>query len=274
VRRHQIRVGAHTWIATRDRGRATSALLALAELAIGERGRALALLSTLGRLSVNGQRIDAWPLALARVAATLMNRGRPAAVVRLAIDGSARTVKLAGGVARVSTPALARPGRHVIHVEVPGAGPVLSHVRAVTEYGLPWSVVPARPGSIVVAIEGRAGGRDERAKLELLVSNRSPRAIAAPTLEISLPAGAELDEQGRAAMRRRLAAEPDATRGTLRLVLAGLPPGGRRRVPLPLRWSVAGKLRGLGVVAYPGDRPEDLSVKPPRVWTIAGAGVR
>jgi hypothetical protein len=275
VRRHQIQVGAYTWIATRENGHATSALLALAELAIGERQRTLALLGTLGRLEVDGQQIDTWSRALARVASSLMNRGRPAAAVRLKIDGSARSVALTGGHARVLAPALSRPGRHEIEVEVPGrAGPVLSHVQAVTEYGLPWSMVPARPGSIVVAIEGRSRGRDERAELELVVFNRSPRAIAAPTLEVNLPAGAELDEEGRAAMRRRLAAEPDATRGTLRLVLAGLPPGGRRRVPLPLRWSVAGELRGLGVAAYPADRPEDLFVKPPRVWTITAPGVK
>jgi hypothetical protein len=204
-----------------------------------------------------------------------MNKGQPAAAVRLKIDGSARTVALTGGTARVPAPALARSGRHEIHVAVPGrAGPVLAHVRAVTEYGVPWSMVPARPGSIVVAIEGKSKGRDERAELELVVTNRSPRAIAAPTLEINLPAGAELDEEGRAAMRRKLGAEPVATRGTLRLVLAGLPPGGTRRIPLPLRWSVAGKLRGLGVAAYPGDRPEDLSVKPPRVWTISAPEVK
>ena len=105
-------------------------------------------------------------------------------------------------------------------------------------------MVPARPGSLQVAVEGKTRGRDECAELELVVTNRSPRAIAAPTLEVNLPAGAELDEEGRVAMRRKLAAEPDATRGTLRLVLAGLPPGGQRRIPLPLRWSVAGKLRG------------------------------
>jgi Alpha-2-macroglobulin family len=273
VRRHQIRVGSYTWIATRQNGRATSALLALGELCLDERARALALLSTLGRLEVDGQPTGAWPQTLARVASLLMNRGHSPAAVRLTIDGKAQTVALSGGTARVPAPALARPGRHAIRVEVPGrAGPVLAHVQAVTEYGLPWSMVPAQPGSIVVAIEGKSKGRDQRAELELVVTNRSPRAIATPTLEVNLPAGAELDAEGRAAMRRKLAAEPDATRGTLRLVLAGLPPGGKRRIPLPLRWSVAGKLRGLGVAAYPGDRPEDLFVKPPRVWTIAAPG--
>ena len=270
VRRHQIQVGSYTWIATRQNGRATSALLALAEFAIGERQRALALLGTLGRLKMDGQQIGAWPQTLARVASVLMNRGHSPKVVRLLIDGSARSVALTGGVAKVPSPALARAGRHEIRVAIPGrAGPVLAHVQAVTEYGLPWSMVPARPGSIEVVIEGKSRGRDQRAELELVVTNRSPRAIAVPTLELNLPAGAELDEEGRAAMRRKLAAEPAATRGTLQLVLAGLPPGGSRRIPLPLRWSVAGKLRGLGVAAYPGDRPEDLFVKPPRVWTIS-----
>jgi hypothetical protein len=265
-------VGAYTWIPTRETGHHTSALLALAELATGERRRALALLGTLGRLELDGQRLGPWPRALARVASSLLSAGRPATSVRLKIDGSSRTVALGGGVARIPAPALSRPGRHAIRVEVPGQ--VLAHVQAVTEYGLPWSLVPARPGSLEVKIEGKSRGRDERAELELVVVNRSPRAIAAPTLEVNLPAGAELDHQGRTAMRRSLAAEPDATRGTLRLVLTGLPPGGRCRVPLPLRWSVAGELRGLGVAAYPADRPEDLFVRPPRVWTIKAPGVK
>lgn len=289
ARRHQISVGAYTWIATRKDGHVASALLALAELSLGERGRALRLLSTLGRFELAAQStmgqgtmgsLGSWPKALARVACSLLSGGRPAATARLEIDGRVTTVELHGGVARVPAPALARPGRHTIVIDVAPASRsslpklVLSHVRATTEYGVPWSVRPERPGSIVVTIEGKSRGRDQRATLELLVTNRSPRTIAAPTLEVSLPAGAELDERGRIAMRRTLAAGPDETRGTLRLVLPGLPPGGMRRIPLPIRWSVAGKLIGLGIAAYPGDRPDDLEVTPPRVWTINARGAK
>jgi hypothetical protein len=283
ARRHQISVGAHTWIATRNNGRVASALLALAELLLGERARALRLLGTLGRfeLAAKGTMggLGRQTKALAGVACSLLNGGRPATTARLVIDGRATTVSLSGGYARVPAPALARPGSHTIVVAVARdrkspPGPVLSHVRATTEYGLPWSLQPERPGSIVVTIAGKSRGRDERAALELLVTNRSPRSIAAPTVEISLPAGAELDERGRVAMRRTLARGPNETRGTLSLVLGGLPPGAMRRVPLPIRWSVAGKLLGLGVAAYPSDRPDDLSVTPPRVWTIKARGVK
>ena len=274
VRRFQLSVGTYTWVATRE-GHSTTALLALAELGLGERARALALLRTLGQLEVDGQTLGVWPRALARVAAILMSNGKPADSVMLHIDGKQQRVALTGGVARVATPALSRPGHHQILVEAAGAAPaVLYHINAVTEYGLPWSLLPARPGSLVVTIEGVSKGRDERAELELVVRNRSPRAIARPILEISLPAGAELDDEGRTAMRRRCAAAPEATRGTLRLVLVGLPPGGSRRVPLPIRWSVAGQLHGIGVAAYPEDRAEDLSVTPPRLWNIVAPEVK
>ena len=110
---------------------------------------------------------------------------------------------------------------------------------------------------------------NQRAKLVLVVRNLSPRSVGTPVLEIGLPAGAELDEEGRAALRRRTVTEPAAIRGTLRLALAALPPGGVRRLPLPLRWSIGGRLQGLGVVAYAADRPEDISVTLPRIWEIA-----
>ena len=111
--------------------------------------------------------------------------------------------------------------------------------------------------------------RDQQARLVLVARNLSPRSIGRPVLEIGLPAGAELDEEGRAALRRRAVTDPVAIRGTLRLELAALPPGGVRRLPLPLRWSIGGRLQGLGVSAYAADRPEDISVTLPRVWDIA-----
>ena len=83
-----------------------------------------------------------------------------------------------------------------------------------------------------------------------------------------MPAGAEIDEDARKAMQVHTAGSPAATRGTLRLQLRGLAPGSIRRVPLPIRWSVAGSLQGLGIASYPADRPDDLSVSPPRVVVI------
>jgi hypothetical protein len=43
-----------------------------------------------------------------------------------------------------------------------------------------------------------------------------------------------------------------------------MPEGTSRIVPLPLRWTVRGSLRGLGVVAFVEDRPETMTVLPPR----------
>jgi len=45
-------------------------------------------------------------------------------------------------------------------------------------------------------------------------------------------------------------------------------------VPLPLRWSVAGQLRGLGVVAYPADQTEDVFILKPRHWDIAATELK
>lgn len=186
----------------------------------------------------------------------------------LNVDGRVRRLALRGGLARVSAPELARPGSHQIRVELPASSAPV-YLQAVTEYGLPWSILPGRSGPLVASLEGVTMARDQRAKLVLVVRNRSPRSIGQPVLEIGLPAGAELDEEGRRALRRRTVAEPEATRGTLRLALPGMPPGGVRRLPLPLRWSIGGRLQGLGVVAFAADRPEDISVTQPRVWHIA-----
>jgi len=274
ARRYQLEVGSYTWVASRNGGHATSALLALAELALGERERAFALLRTLGRFDIDGRVVGDWPRALARVAVSSMTGGKSAEEVGLRIDGQVTRAKLSHGIARVPAAVLGRPGSHAIALETPGKGPALFYVEATTEYGLPWEIAPARPGSLVVSLEGESKARDERAELELVVRNRSPRAIAAPIVEVSVPAGAELDEEGRAAILRHTAAAPEATRGTLRLVLAGLPPGRTARVPLPFRWSVGGTLHGFGVAAFPADRPEDLSVLPPRAWKIEEAPPR
>ncbi|HEY3356405.1 MAG TPA: alpha-2-macroglobulin family protein, partial [Polyangia bacterium] len=310
VRRHEVRVGPFTWIAAPGgevgEDAEASALLALAQVRLEERTHAFELLRTLHERRVGLEAGGGTPLPLARVAALLLGGGRPPASVTVTIDGRAERVALRGGLARVAAPALARPGRHEIRVAAPEpAGPPAPlHVMAAAEVGLPWSPPPGRRGSLEVAIETawvRGGfadadpsrevrnplrvprvetdpSREARnpraaAALVLVVRNRSPRVIGAPVLEVSVPAGAEIDETARAALRQARALEQEATRGTLRLVLAALPPGGVRRVPLPLRWSVGGSLHGLGVVSYPDDRPEDVAVLAPRVLAITAAEV-
>jgi hypothetical protein len=264
VRRRQLTVGPHTWVAAG--GPATSALLALAELKLDERGRAFALVRTLSQKRSLGQE----SLALGRAAAALLARGAPPRSVSLRVDGRERRLELSGGLGRIAAPELSRPGRHRVSVELPAASAPL-HLQVVTEYGVPWSLRPDRPGPLELSIVGTTGARDQRAGLAIAVRNRSPRTLGAPVLELALPAGAELDEEARAALRRRTVSEPAMSRGTLRLELASLPPGGFRCLPLPLRWSLGGRLLGLGVVGYAADRPEDLSIFPPRVLEIADA---
>ncbi|MFH1176707.1 MAG: hypothetical protein V1750_04805, partial [Acidobacteriota bacterium] len=270
VRRHQLQVGAHTWVSVGQCGgmSSASALLALAELKLGEKQRTFALVRTLSQRGA----LDQPSLALARAAAALLVRGGPPRSVSLQVDGRVRRLELQGGLARVSAPELARPGPHVIRVEAPASSAPV-YLQAVTEYGLPWSILPERSGPLVASLEGVTMARDQRARLVLVVRNLSPRSIGLPVLEIGLPAGAELDEEGRGELRRRTVTEPEATRGTLRLALPGLPPGGVRRLPLPLRWSIGGRLQGLGIVAYAADRPEDISITQPRVWDIADGPV-
>jgi hypothetical protein len=267
VRRHELRVGDDAWIAAPGAERFTAtALLALAEAALGERERAFERVRTLARVHAHdGLHEDArtW----ARLASVLLTDGAQPKEVTVEIDGKAATLALADGEGQLPAPALATPGRHKVKVSVSGDAAAV-HVTAVTEFGMPWDAAPARPGSVRATIEGQTRGRDQRAGLEVVVQNRSPRTIGRPVLEISLPAGAEIDEDARRALRAFTVVEPEATRGTLTLVLRALPPGSSRKLPLALRWSVAGKLTGLGVVAYPDDGPEDLSVTQPRAWEV------
>ncbi len=268
ARRAELQVGDFTWIATRDNSHATSALVALAEIELGQRADAIALLRTLARLEIDHRPVDPWSHALARVAAARTGSERPGQSLKLEIDGQTHTAEPSGGLLQLPAPALGKPGRHRVAI-VTGAGETtLYYLQATAEYGLPWDVVPDRPGSLAVTIEGESKGLDQRAELELVVRNGSPRTIAAPMVELALPAGTELDEEGRAAIRRHVVGEPDATRGTLRLRLAGLPPGAMRRIPLPFRWSIGGDLIGLGIAAYPDDRPDDLTVSAPRTLHI------
>jgi hypothetical protein len=267
VRRHELRVGDDAWIAAQNGDRFTAtALLALAEVALGERERAFERVRTLARVHAN----DGLPEATrtwARLAGALLTDGAQPHEVTVDIDGHEQKLTLKDGDGQLPAPELATPGTHRVRVSVGGDGAAV-HVTAVTEYGMPWDATPARPGSVRATIEGQTKGRDERAGLELVVQNRAPRTIGRPILEVSLPAGAELDEDARHALRALTVVEPEATRGTLTLVLRAMPPGTSRRLPLALRWSVAGRLNGLGVVAYPDDQPEDRSITQPRAWEV------
>ncbi len=273
VRRHQLYVGSHTWVATKEGVHETSAFLALAELKIGERKRALALLRTLAKLALSDRSLNAWTQALAKFTAQEASPKGAPSQVSLVVDGVKTRVDLESGVGRVPAPSLGRPGAHTITVDDKAASSALYYLEASTEHGLPWDLVPERPGSFISRLEGEIGAVGRPAKLTLVVRNRSPRAIAHPIVEVSLPAGAELDEEAKKVLRRYTRGDSEAARGTLRLSLAGLPPGGKRKIPLTLRWSLGGKLQGLGIASYPEGRPDDISIQKPRTLSIPSAQV-
>ena len=269
IRRSEVRVGGDTWIAASGaRRHAATALLALTEILLGEHGRAFERVRTLARIERSGGSLDPGTRTLAHLVAALLAEGPEPTTVTVELDGTPHQLALDRGVARLPAAVLARPGTHRVHVAVPG-GHAAVYVRAATEYGLPWELPTSRAGSLRAAIEGKTNGRDQRAAIELVVQNRSPRTIGRPVLELTLPAGAELDEEGRRKLAELTVTAPEATRGTLHLELRSLPPGGTQRLPLPLLWSVAGQLGGLGVAAHPGDQPEDLFILKPRSWDIA-----
>jgi hypothetical protein len=88
-------------------------------------------------------------------------------------------------------------------------------------------------------------------------------------VEVELPTGAELPEDQHAEIRERVR-RSDLEGSTLTLSLRALAPGAEVRVPLPVRWSIAGTLTGIGLSAYASDATSAVSVRPPEPLVIAG----
>jgi hypothetical protein len=126
-------------------------------------------------------------------------------------------------------------------------------------------------GPFAMRYRGATGRLDGISGLELVVRNRAPRMLPTTIVEIELPTGAELTESDRERIRRRVRSV-ERSEGVLVMTLAPLGPGNEVRIPLPLRWSVAGRLVGLGTVAYAADRPESVSVLAPRALEIREEG--
>lgn len=272
-RRSLIDVGDELWLegGALDGGenlRAGSAFMALAELSGGERARALSLVLTLGRRAISrnasfltsDEELDSWGPALAAVEALFT--GPRASEVVVVIDGRERRLDLEGGAASAPAPELEQPGHH--RVELRGTAGAVALLTARSEYGIPWQGVTQPQGSIVMSIAGEAGARDDVAELEIEVRNRSPRRLPTPVLEVYLPAGAELGPAAREALENATVSPPLLDDRILTLTLPPLPAGGTTTVDLALRWTVAGRLRGLGIVGYAADRPGRVSVLPSR----------
>lgn len=261
-----VMVGDDLWVAVADHATRTTLAFSRAELSLGHRARAFALLATVARWRSRGRWIGAEDLALARAIATELAGEQTIELARVAIDGTSSEIPLLDGADTADEPVLATSGSH--HVAIDVGEHVAVHAIAHAQFGVPWETPPERPGPFVMSLEGQSHGQDEVAELELVVANRSPRWIGTPVVEITLPTGAELTAAALARMRS-YARSVDASASLLRVVLEPLAPGAERRVVLPIRWSVAGTLAGIGAAAYATDREDAVSVLLPAPIEIA-----
>lgn len=123
-------------------------------------------------------------------------------------------------------------------------------------------------GPLNLALRGDVGDAGGVAALELSV--RAEREVSAPVIDVSLPAGIDAEDGLLASLRavgdvvRAEAREP----GMVRITLARMSAGTETILPLPLRWTVRGELRGLAAVAYPAGDPGAMSVLPARELAI------
>jgi sporulation-control protein spo0M len=262
-----VRVGDDLWLATPTEATTATLLHATADLALGDRQRAFALLATVARWNARGRSMSEDELALARAVALGLGGTLETTTVRMRVDD--HDVELLDGGA-TDEPGVAAPGSHRVLVRAEDDVPL----RAVFEarFGVPWSTPVDREGPFAIAIEGEAHGQDQVAELELVVRNRSPRWIAQPIVELSLPTGAELTAAQVSALRSA-ARTVSLADGTLTIRLRSLPPGAEGRVRLPIRWSVAGTLTGIGVAAHAADRDDAISVLTPTPITITARPV-
>lgn len=123
-------------------------------------------------------------------------------------------------------------------------------------------------GPLALEIQGDVGRGGELSALEL--SATASRAVGRPVLDIQLPAGVNAEGQlveTLEASSSVLSAEPRAP-GFVRVSLAPIAEGATVVLPLPLRWTARGQLRGLGVIAYPESSPQAMTVLQPRVLEV------
>lgn len=279
--RHLIRVGDMAWLEPElPRGaepRAIpTALLALAQLGLGRREAALALVRSLVDMLRNAapmpppwvREIDILPppwlagraRALAGAAASRLAPGAGPAEPTVRLDGRVVAMEAQGATWTAELAGIGRPGTHRLTLELPEGAVALG--RLAYRYGMPWDVAPRRRAPIALEVAGELGARDTRAALLLTARNQGPRILTEPVVEIELPAGAELDEPTRELLAAHLRADAHQQGRTLILPLRPLAPGGWVRLPIPARWSLSGTLRGLGAIAYDARGPDEADVLP------------
>lgn len=207
-----------------------------------------------------GGELTFWHLAAA--AYGVMGTGTPERVT-VSVDGDERAVDLSEGYAVV--PFEARAGRSSsVTVERIG-GPGLL-VRAEVVMGR--SFTGDEEGPLALELLGEPGRAGRMAALELSVQARG--AVEAPVIDLQLPAGVDAEESLLETVRMTAGvrdAEPRRP-GFLRIWLEPMADGVQTSIPLPIRWSVRGRLHGLGAMAYPRAEPQAMTVLPPRTLNI------
>ncbi|MEZ4251512.1 MAG: MG2 domain-containing protein [Polyangiales bacterium] len=234
---------------------APTSLVVLAHAGLGQPAEGLPFLRNLVALAGASEAWDVETRALATAAASTLAGGSAGAQMTATLDGRPLELRASdedAGVRLAVVEGMARPGRHVIRVQHAGAF-ALAFVDV--RYGRAWDAPPQRTLRADLQLDGPLGPRDARAGLLLTIRNREARVLERPVVEIDLPAGTELDEPTREALLGAARGAPTQEGRTLRLPLRPLAPGGYVRIPLPLRWSVGGSLRGLGVVLVDEAQP-------------------
>ncbi len=184
--------------------------------------------------------------------------------VEVFVDGRPQSLSLTEGSASIPLPAGGE--RHIRAAG--GQGPALLRAEAIFARAF----AARQDAPLRLALNGEAGAAGTLAAVELSVV--AQRAVGMPVVDVQLPAGVEPDDallrrlEASAAVRRAEAREP----GFLRLWLAPMAAEAELTIPLTLRWQAVGTVRGLALVAYAADRPDRMTVVPPRTWTIAPLG--
>jgi hypothetical protein len=203
---------------------------------------------------------------IAAAAAASLGRDGLLTSLVVRVDGAPHTVELTGGTGAVGITALGEAGEH--DVELVDAGSNVVVLSVASEYTVGWNVPPPLSGPLAIEFRGEAGHLDDRSGLVLTVRNRIPRLVSNPVVELSLPAGVEIDEEARRQIRQAIAADPDVSADMLTLRLRPLGPRQQVDIELPWLWTSAGRLTGLGVMAYSTDRPEAISIEPSRAVEV------
>ena len=246
-----IRSGDGTFLEGADVGQphareVPTALLALAYIGQGDRAKAFDALRGLATRSERTLVEPARVFAAAAAGRLLSGAGEVEPGVRF--DGASVSLSVANGLRTAAVNGLGRPGLHHLAIALPANG--AAWIELDVRYGRPWAGLESRHSSVRVTLEGELGSRDTRAGLAVVLRNEGARVVREPVVEVDLPAGAELDEPARRALTAMTRSVPTIEGRTLRLALRAMPPGARVRLPLGVRWTVGGSIRGLGVTTY------------------------